>query len=289
MDLIEIDNLRLRCIIGFSPHERKDRQDVVISLRIGTDMTRPGQSDNPDDAFNYRTVTKAIIEHVEASEYFLVEKLAVEIARLCVVDFQAPTSRCGSINQARCASPIRSAWSSKGGPVTSPDARVYLSLGSNIDPEANLKAAIRLLQQQTRVLALSSVYRSAPQGFADQADFLNMAVLLRTALMPGPFKQEIIAGVEAALGRLRDPGNKNAPRTIDLDIALWDDAVFDYGAKPWHIPDPDIPRFAHVAVPLADLAPDYIHPESRRTLAQIAAALDSSTLRRVALDFDPIS
>lgn len=90
MDMIEIDNLRLRCIIGFSPHERKDRQDVVISLRIGTDMRAAGQSDNPDDTFNYRTVTKAIIEHVEASAYALVEKLATEIARICVVDHHAP-------------------------------------------------------------------------------------------------------------------------------------------------------------------------------------------------------
>ena len=86
MDTIEIDNLRLRCIIGFSPHERKDKQDVVISLRIRTDMHRAGQTDNPDDTFNYRTVTKAIISHVEASTYNLVEKLAAEIARITVVD-----------------------------------------------------------------------------------------------------------------------------------------------------------------------------------------------------------
>lgn len=84
MDLIEIDKLRLRCVIGFSPHERGDRQDVVISLRIGTDMRQAGQTDNPDDAFNYRTVTKAIIKHVEESQYFLVEKLASEIARIVV-------------------------------------------------------------------------------------------------------------------------------------------------------------------------------------------------------------
>jgi FolB domain-containing protein len=82
--------LRLRCIIGFSAHERKDKQDVVISLRIGTDMRQAGISDNPDDTFNYRTVTKAIIQHVEASEYLLVEKMAAEIARICVAEHGAP-------------------------------------------------------------------------------------------------------------------------------------------------------------------------------------------------------
>lgn len=90
MDIIEIDNLRLRCIIGFSPHERKDKQDVIIGLRIGCDMRRAGQSDNPHDAFNYRTVTKAIISHVEASSYNLVEALAAAVARICVVEHDAP-------------------------------------------------------------------------------------------------------------------------------------------------------------------------------------------------------
>ena len=89
MDIIEIDNLRLRCIIGFSEHERKDKQDVVIGLRIRADMRRAGATDNPDDAFNYRTVTKAIIGQVEASSYYLVEALATAIARICVVDHGA--------------------------------------------------------------------------------------------------------------------------------------------------------------------------------------------------------
>jgi FolB domain-containing protein len=62
---------------------------VVISLRIRADMRRAGQTDNPDDAFNYRTVTKAIIQHVEVSHYKLVEALADSIARICVVDHGA--------------------------------------------------------------------------------------------------------------------------------------------------------------------------------------------------------
>jgi len=89
VDIIEIDNLRLRCVIGFSPHERKDKQDVVISLRIRADMRRAGETDSPDDAFNYRTVTKVIIGHVENSSYYLVEALATAIARICVVEHNA--------------------------------------------------------------------------------------------------------------------------------------------------------------------------------------------------------
>src|SRR5690349_18779634 len=90
MDIIEIDALRLQCEIGFSQHEIGVKQDVVITLRIGADMYRAGQTDDPADAFNYRTVTKAIIAHVEASSYKLVEALAVSIARIVVVDHSAP-------------------------------------------------------------------------------------------------------------------------------------------------------------------------------------------------------
>lgn len=168
-----------------------------------------------------------------------------------------------------------------------PEHTVFVSLGSNIRPEENLAAAVRLLRECCRVLAVSAVYRTAPQGDTRQADFLNMAVRLQTPLNAEDFKTQVIGEIERQLGRVRDPLNKNAPRTIDLDISLWDDAAFDYGEKPWHVPEPDILRFAHVAVPLAELAPDYVHPETGQTLAQIAAGLDSSGVQREARVIEP--
>ncbi len=89
MDIIEIDNLRLRCVIGFSPHERVDRQDVVISLRLGCDMRAAAHSDDPADALNYRSLTKDVIRLVEASSWNLLETLATAIARVCVVEHAA--------------------------------------------------------------------------------------------------------------------------------------------------------------------------------------------------------
>ena len=89
MDVIEIDKLRLRCVIGFSPHERKDRQDVVISLRLGCDMRAAALSDDPADALNYRSVTKDVIRLVEGSSWQLLETLATAIARICVVEHDA--------------------------------------------------------------------------------------------------------------------------------------------------------------------------------------------------------
>lgn len=171
--------------------------------------------------------------------------------------------------------------------MTSPGKRavVYVSLGSNINPERNLRQAVKLLREHDPELIVSSVYRTLPQGFTQQADFLNMAVRLSTAFSPAEFKAQIINRIEQQLGRVRDPHNKNAPRTIDLDISLWNHDVLDYGDKPWHIPEPDITRFAHVAVPLAEIAPDYVHPETGLTLAQIAAQFDTSQIHQEKLDF----
>jgi 2-amino-4-hydroxy-6-hydroxymethyldihydropteridine diphosphokinase len=164
-----------------------------------------------------------------------------------------------------------------------PESVACISLGSNIEPEKHLCEAVRLLRQNSIVLAVSSAYRTAPQGDTHQADFLNMAVQLQTDLTPAAFKSEIIADIERALGRVRDPNNKNAPRTIDLDISLWNDEVLDYGTKPWHIPEPDILCFAHVAVPLAEIAPDYIHPEVHESLFNIAKRLQPESVQRLSV------
>ena len=111
-----------------------------------------------------------------------------------------------------------------------------------------------------------------------------MAVKIRTLRTPAQFKADVIDRIEAELKRVRDPQNKNAPRVIDLDISLWNDEALEYGSKPWRIPDEDILRFAHVAIPLADLAPDYVHPTTGKPLREIAAGFDASALRRVRLE-----
>jgi dihydroneopterin aldolase/2-amino-4-hydroxy-6-hydroxymethyldihydropteridine diphosphokinase len=160
---------------------------------------------------------------------------------------------------------------------------VYVSLGSNINPEQNLVQAVSLLRRKCDVLAVSSAYRTAPQGFSEQPDFINLSVKLRVLLQPAGFKQEVLDWIERELGRVRDPNNKNAPRTIDLDISLWGDGVFEYGAKPWRVPDPDIVRFAHVAIPLAELAPDFVHPTEGVTLAKIAARFGQVPFERAEL------
>lgn len=134
-------------------------------------------------------------------------------------------------------------------------------------------------------MAVSQAYRTPPQGYTEQDDFLNLAAKITTDLAPITLKHTVLDWIERELGRVRDPHNKNAPRTIDLDISLWNNDVFEYGEKPWRVPDPDIMRFAHVAVPLAEIAPDYVHPTEKVTLAEIAARFDSTVFQRERLTF----
>jgi 2-amino-4-hydroxy-6-hydroxymethyldihydropteridine diphosphokinase len=160
---------------------------------------------------------------------------------------------------------------------------VYLSLGSNIQPQGNLAAALRLLGSKCAMQAVSQAYRTPPQGFAEQDDFLNLAVNITTDLAPITLKSDILDWIERELKRERDPHNKNAPRTIDLDISLWNDEIFEYGSKPWRVPDPDILRFAHVALPLAEIAPEYIHPVERCPLKTIATRFTEAHFERFRL------
>ena len=85
-DRIEIRDLLVRAIVGINDDERENRQDVVINITLHTDMHTPGGSDDISDAVNYRTLTKRVLALVEGSRYFLVEKMATEIAKLCLSD-----------------------------------------------------------------------------------------------------------------------------------------------------------------------------------------------------------
>lgn len=153
----------------------------------------------------------------------------------------------------------------------------FLLLGSNIRPAECLPAARRLLEGLGRVVRTSRVWESPPVGFADQANFCNGAVHLETALPPAELKERL-REIEAVLGRVRDPNNRDASRTIDLDIGLYDDLVCDEPGLT--IPDPDIETRPFVAIPLAEIAPDRQHPITGRRLADIAAALVPTAMLR---------
>jgi 2-amino-4-hydroxy-6-hydroxymethyldihydropteridine diphosphokinase len=168
------------------------------------------------------------------------------------------------------------------GETVAEDATLALVVfGSNIDPERNLPRALTRLRQRTDVVAVSNVYRTQPVGRADAPPFLNAAVALRTQRPPAALKRDVLRPIERQLGRVRTT-DRNAPRTIDLDLVLYGDRVVDDPQTGLRLPDPDIETRAHVALPLAEVAPDFEHPVRGETLAEIAQAVTRpGVIRRV--------
>ncbi len=278
-DRIHIKDLFLRTIVGLNPEEREKRQDVLINITLDADLTPPGSSDEIGDAVNYRTIAKRVIKMVEASSFYLVERMAAEVAALCLSDPRVSGARVlvekpGALRFAR----------SVGVEITRTREdlarlpnRAFVTLGSNIDPVANLRAAVRLLALEATVTGVSPVYETAPVGTTEQANFLNAAAEVLTPLSAEALKAEVLHRIEQQLGRARTT-DKNAPRTIDLDIALFNYETLDAGSR--RIPDPDLLVHAHAAVPVADLAPYYVHPDTGDTLAEIAARLPRAGIKR---------
>lgn len=161
---------------------------------------------------------------------------------------------------------------------------VLVSLGSNIEPRTNLAAAVRLLAQRCRVVSVSRVYRTPAVG-GNGPDFLNAAASIETRLAPARLKSTVLRSVEDALGRERQD-DRFAPRTIDLDLVLYGSLILPAGSSPADIelPDPDLLRWAHVAVPLADVAPDARHPVDGRTLREIALSLSGAGIEQLRVE-----
>ncbi len=161
---------------------------------------------------------------------------------------------------------------------------VYLTLGSNMNQERCYPLAVKKIAELGEIAAVSPVYETEPVGMEEGAGkFFNGAVLLLTELTPEELKTRLRDDVEKALGRVHLSGEPWLSRPIDVDIALWGDTVGAILGRA--VPDPGILLFIHVALPLADLAPDFVHPVDGRTLAEIADKLvGTGTLPEVRQD-----
>jgi len=267
-DLVVIRGLLLRTIIGVNDEERHNLQDVVIDITVETDTHTAGRTDDVRHAVNYRTITKEVVSLVQASSYFLVERLAEEIARVCLAQPRAlaatvQVAKPGAVRFARSVGvEIRRER------VCPPDRHwIYVLLGANIDPVANLQRAAVEIASGVDLVSISPVYETAPVGNVNQPPFLNAAALVETSAGPDTLKEQILRPIEQRLGRVRT-ADPNGPRTIDLDIVLMGGGSL---SRPWgQLLDPSVVESAHSLVPLADLAPTLV-PRGRAVSLQAAA------------------
>jgi 2-amino-4-hydroxy-6-hydroxymethyldihydropteridine diphosphokinase len=147
--------------------------------------------------------------------------------------------------------------------------RAFISLGSNIEPEENLPKVVEKLKRLGKIVSVSGVYQNPALGRPEQGDYLNAAVHLLTELQALELRAQL-RDIEAELGRVRTE-DRYAARTMDLDLCLFEELIIQ--SPDFSLPDPDIQDRPHLAVPLADLDPGYIHPITGETLDAIANRL----------------
>lgn len=164
----------------------------------------------------------------------------------------------------------------------------YLGLGSNLaspagSPEETIRSAIRVLASLGRVVAQSSLYRTSPVGYREQPSFINAAVCLETDLEPELLLNELLK-IEREFGRDRRNAIPKGPRTLDLDILL---ALKNSGdghkqepvlrqSSTLKLPHPEIANRRFVLEPLAELAPEMLHPTMGKTVRHLLDELPST-------------
>ncbi len=154
--------------------------------------------------------------------------------------------------------------------------RAYVAVGSNINPDENVKKAVHLLARDTRTIGISTVYLTRPEGRPEQPPFYNLVVEVETEMSAEDFKHRVLRVIENELGRVRTK-DKYAPRTIDLDLILYDDLVLQ--SKDLTLPDPEIVRRPFLAFPLSELSPNLALPGTGLAIKQVLSGLSRETMK----------
>ena len=219
-DRIVLKGLKVSCIIGIFPWERKKKQDVLLDLSFPTDIRKAARKDRIEDAVDYKKIAKAIIAFVEKSSYQLVETMAEELTGYLLKRFKLRevflrVSKPGAIRGSQ----------NVGVEITrsNPELRkgfVYFSLGSNIAPQLHLGKAIEALDEKYGLRALSHAYETSPVGGRrKQPYFWNMVAAVDTDESMEQVRRWI-SQLEKKEGRVRTK-DRFGSRTLDVDLILW--------------------------------------------------------------------
>ncbi len=154
--------------------------------------------------------------------------------------------------------------------------RAFIGIGSNIEPAANVRAALHALAGESCLAGISTIYLTEALGDAAQPPYYNGVAEIETEVPPREMKFGVLRGIEQSLGRQRSV-DKYAPRTMDLDLIVYGDLVLH--EEGLDIPDPDILTRPFLAIPLCELEPDLVLAGYGLRISEIAAALSSAEMQ----------
>jgi 2-amino-4-hydroxy-6-hydroxymethyldihydropteridine diphosphokinase len=268
-DRIFLNELKVHCIIGIFPWERRKKQPVLIDLDFPIDTRKSAKRDRIEDAVDYKRIAKSAIRFVEKSRFQLLETLAEELAGHLLVNFPIPqlhlkVSKPGAIRGSRNVGVeiLREGADPLG-------RLAYLGLGSNVNPGFHLANAVGELSRCFTLRSISHVYETSPVGGRKgQPPFWNLVLSLERQGTPEGMKR-FLNLIEKKEGRVpnKDP---MSDRTLDLDLLLWGEKT---GKKNGiSLPHRDLFRRAFVIYPLLEIAPLLKVPGTDRSIVELAAA-----------------
>ena len=264
-DQIKITHLEVFANHGVFPEENKLGQKFLISAVLYTDTRKAGKTDDLTASIHYGEVSAFITKYMKEHTYQLLERVAETLAEemlksisgLCKIDLE-----------------IKKPWAPVGLPLKTVSVKIsrewhttYIALGSNIgDSETYLNEAVEKIGQipTCTVEKVSSYLVTEPYGVTDQPDFLNACLKMRTLLYPEELLKELNR-IEKEAGRERII--HWGPRTLDLDILLYDDIVLE--EDDLCIPHVEMHKRSFVLEPLAEIAPYKRHPVYGKTVREM--------------------
>ncbi|MDP4144642.1 MAG: 2-amino-4-hydroxy-6-hydroxymethyldihydropteridine diphosphokinase [Bacillota bacterium] len=272
MDKIYIKDLEIYGYHGVNPEEKAMGQRFLISLDISIDLKHAGESDNIEETINYAEVCYNVEKEFNKQKYNLIEAAAEHLADYLLLNYE-------QIKEIKVL--IKKPWAPIGKPIDYAAVEVkrawhtaYIGVGSNIgDKRNNIQNAIKEINGsgKTKVNKVSNLYETSPVGYLDQDDFLNCALEIKTLLKPSDLI-DLLLSVESNLKRERVI--KWGPRTIDLDVLLYDDIVTH--DEKVIIPHPRMHERLFVIKPLKDIAPYVMHPILKKRIVELDSELSKT-------------
>ena len=254
---------------GVLEEEKKLGQKFVISAKLNLDVSKAVETDACENTVNYSEVCHMISDIVRDTNYNLIESLADRIAREILIAFPLVDSIYVKVEKPWA--PIKLGLDTVAVATEKKWHNVYLGVGSNLgDSQANIESAVKMMKasEYNKDVMISNLIKTKPYGYKEQDDFWNGAISLKTIMEPKELLH-FLQKIEEELQRIRNI--HWGPRTIDLDVLLFDDFVTV--EQDLVIPHPDMCNRDFVLKPLCELNPYLVHPLKKKRLCEIYSEL----------------